>query len=270
MIRRRRSCLTVPGDDERKLARAATSAADQVILDLEDAVAPRQKDAARETVARALRDRPWAAQAVSLRINGPGTPWHADDLVLARELSVATIVVPKLDRPEDLPDVSSPVEALIESAAGLVNCEAIAASPTVEALILGPGDLAASLGTPTRTIGAGPHLDYARVRVLVAARAAGCAAVDGPFAAFTDEDGFRASAQAARELGFDGKWCIHPSQIEAANTIFSPTPEELEWAHRASALEGAGADLGEMVDAATRRMALALLARQSPPVDSNG
>jgi citrate lyase subunit beta/citryl-CoA lyase len=262
MIRRRRSCLTVPGDDERKLGRAATCAADQVILDLEDAVAPRQKDAARETVARALRDRRWAAQTVSVRINGPGTPWHADDLGLLRGLAAATIVVPKVDRPDDLPDVPYPIEALIETAAGLVNCEAIAASPTVEALVLGPGDLAASLGTPTRTIGVGPHLDYARARVLVAARAGGCAAVDGPFAAFTDEDGFRASARAARELGFDGKWCIHPAQIEAANGIFSPTPEELEWAHKASGIERADADLGEMVDAATRRTALALLARQ--------
>jgi citrate lyase beta subunit len=165
--------------------------------------------------------------------------------------------------------VPRPVEVMIETAAALVNCEAIAALPTVEALVIGPGDLAASLGTPTKTIGVGPHLDYARARVLVAARAGGCAAVDGPFAAFNDEGGFLASAQAARALGFDGKWCIHPSQIEAANAIFSPTPEEIEWAHAASGREGADAESGEMVDAATRRMALALLARQSPPTDSN-
>jgi citrate lyase subunit beta/citryl-CoA lyase len=239
-----------------------------VILDLEDAVAVRQKDTARETVARALRDHRWVAPTVSLRVNGPGTPWYDDDLSLARALPVATIVVPKIDHVEDLPRISKPVEALIETAMGLVNCEAIAAASAVEALVLGPGDLGASLGVPTRTIGIGAHLDYARIRILVAARAGGCSAIDGPFAAFADGEGFRASANAARALGFDGKWCIHPSQIDVANEVFTPTSEEIEWARKTAGLDGVDAESGEMTDAASRRIALALLSR-SPLTDSN-
>jgi citrate lyase subunit beta / citryl-CoA lyase len=261
VIRRRRSCLAVPADDERKLVRAAASAADQVILDLEDAISSSRKEVAREIAARALRELDWSVPTVSVRINGPGTPWHTGDVAFVRTLPIATVVVPKVDRVKDLPDVAQPIEVLVETAAALVNCEAIASADGVEALVLGPGDLAASLGTPARIIGTGAHLDYARARILVAARAGGCAAIDGPYAAFTDEAGLRASAAVARALGFDGKWCIHPAQLEPCNELFTPTAEELEWAYKALGIDGADADGGDMVDAASRRIALALLAR---------
>jgi citrate lyase subunit beta/citryl-CoA lyase len=260
-VRPRRSCLTVPGDDERKLAKAAASAADEVVVDLEDAVAPARKEEAREIAARALRELEWRPPMVALRINGRATSWWADDVELLRTLPVATVVVPKVESLDDVTGLSVPVEALIETAAGLVACEQIAQSPAVEALIVGPGDLAASLGIPELTIGAGAHLDYALPRVLVAARAAGIAAIDGPFPAFADEAGFELSAQRTRQLGYDGKWCIHPVQIERANRIYGATSEEVERARRILASEGVTTLDGEMVDEANRRMARATLAR---------
>jgi citrate lyase subunit beta/citryl-CoA lyase len=249
-VRRRRSCLTVPGDDERKLAKAAGIAADEVILDLEDAVAPARKDAARETVARALRDLEWAAPTVAVRVNSGS----AEDLALVAAARPDVVVLPKVESPDEAAGLPVPVEAQIETARGLAECERIAAAPGLEALILGPGDLAASLGLPELTIGTGAHLEYALVRVAVAARAHGLSVVDGPWAALDDPDGLRA-------LGYDGKWCILPAQVEICNEVFSPTPEEVERARRILASSGVARLDGEMVDEANRRMAAAILAR---------
>jgi citrate lyase beta subunit len=256
-VRRRRSCLTVPGDDARKLAKAATIAVDEVILDLEDAVAATQKDAARETIAQALRDHDWRAGTVAIRVNRGS----ADDLALIREVLPDVVVLPKVESPEELLGLPVPAEAQIETARGLVECERIAAAPGLEALVLGPGDLAASLGVPELTIGEGAHVEYALARIVVAARAFGVAAIDGPFVALDDPQGLRASAARARAFGYDGKWCIHPGQIEVCNETFAPTAAELERARRILASEGVARLDGEMVDEASRRMAQAVLAR---------
>ena len=256
-VRRRRSCLTVPGDDARKLAKAATLVVDEVILDLEDAVAADRKDAAREIVGRALRDHEWRAGTVAIRVNRGSV----DDLALVREARPDVVVLPKVESADELESLPVPAEAQIETARGLVECERIAAAQGLEALVLGPGDLAASLGVPALTIGVGAHVDYALARVVVAARAFGLAAVDGPFVVLDDDAGLRTSAARARALGYDGKWCIHPSQVAVCNEVFSATPDELERARRMLAVEGVARLDGEMVDEANRRMAQAILAR---------
>jgi citrate lyase subunit beta / citryl-CoA lyase len=162
------------------------------------------------------------------------------------------------------------IEAQIEDATGLLACEAIAAaSPRMETLIFGPGDYSAAIGIPITTIGGAPehypgdHLNYVFSRLVVAARAAGIQAIDGPYAAFDDEDGLRARARLARALGMDGKWTIHPRQIATVNDVFTPAREEWEKAeallaaYRAAADAGRGAAMfdGEMIDEANRRMA---------------
>ena len=230
-VRRRRSCLTVPADDARDIA------------------------------ARALRDHAWLAPTIAVRVNGTRTPWHRDDVALVAELRPDVVVVPKVESPEDVADLPAPVEALIETARGLVACELVAAAPGVEALVLGPGDLAASLGIAELTIGEGAHVAYAMARMVVAARANGCAAVDGPFVRLGDEAGLRAAARRSRALGYDGKWCIHPDQVAACNEVYTPTPAELERARRILDTAGVRRLDGEMVDEANRRVAEAILAR---------
>lgn len=241
----------------RKLAKAATLVVDEVILDLEDAVAAGRKDAAREIVGRALRDYEWRAGTVAIRVNRGSV----DDLALVREARPDVVVLPKVESADELEGLPVPAEAQIETARGLVECEHIAAAEGLEALVLGPGDLAASLGVPALTIGVGAHVDYALARVVVAARAFGVAAVDGPFVVLDDDAGLRTSAARARALGYDGKWCIHPSQVAVCNEVFSATPDELERARRMLAVEGVARLDGEMVDEANRRMAQAILAR---------
>jgi citrate lyase subunit beta/citryl-CoA lyase len=260
-VRRRRSCLTVPGDDERKLAKAAGIDADEVIVDLEDAVAPARKDEARAIAERALRELDWRAPTVAVRINDARTVWHAADLELVAAARPAVVVFPKVETAEELEGAPVACEAQIETARGLAFCERIAAAPGLEALVLGPGDLAASLGVPELTIGEGAHVEYALARVVVAARAFGLAAVDGPYVALGDEAGLRASAARSRALGYDGKWCIHPAQVPVCNEAYLPTEAELERARRILEVAGVARLDGEMVDEANRRMAEAIVAR---------
>ncbi|NUR75666.1 MAG: CoA ester lyase [Thermoleophilia bacterium] len=256
-VRRRRSCLTVPADDARKLAKAAGIDVDEVILDLEDAVAPERKDGARETLARALRDHEWRPETVAIRVNRGAD----DDLALVAELKPDVVVVPKVESPDEVDGLPVPVEALIETARGLVECARIAAVAGVEALVLGPGDLAASLGVPELTIGGGAHVEQALFQVAVAARAFGRAAIDGPYPVLGDAEGLRAAAARSRALGYDGKWCIHPAQIAVCNEVYTPTAVEGDRARRILAGEGVARLDGEMVDEANRRMAEAVLAR---------
>jgi citrate lyase beta subunit len=230
-------------------------------------------------------------------MNALDTPWFVRDLVdviESAEGGVDLIVVPKVDRPEDVHTVATILDSLeaavearhpiglemqIESAAGLAHCETIAsASPRVEALVFGPGDYAASVHMPLAAIGMpdqrdsdypGHRWDYPLQRILVAARATGIRAIDGPYADFRDHDGFRRSCLAARALGYDGKWCIHPDQVPIANEVFSADEPELTWAQEVIAAnaeaeqagQGSFALNGQMVDAATLRMARATLAR---------
>ena len=264
--RPRRSCLTVPGSNERMLAKAATLAADEVIVDLEDAVAQADKETARARAAAAIRD--GIGRTTALRVNGRGTPWWEADLRAAAEARPDVVVLPKVESPDDvaaaaalLPEGTG-IEAQIESARGLVEVERIAeAGHGLEALVFGPADLAASLGIPVLTIGAGAS-EYALARIAVAARANGLQALDGPWAVLGDGGGLVASARRALAHGFDGKWVIHPSQIEPVNDVFTPSPEELARAERILAAgDGALRHEGELIDVASRRLAEALLAR---------
>jgi citrate lyase beta subunit len=257
IVRRRRSCLTVPADDEGKLEKAAGIEVDEVILDLEDAVAPEHKDGARETLARALRAHDWRAATVAVRVNRGS----AEDLALVAELRPDVVVLPKVESVDELDGLPVPAEAQIETARGLVECARIAAAPGLEALVLGPGDLAASLGVPELTIGGGAHVPHALFQVAVAARAFGLAAIDGPYPVLGDEAGLRASALRSRAFGYDGKWCIHPAQLAVCNDVYAPTAEEIERARRILDVQGVARLDGEMVDEANRRMAEAVLAR---------
>ena len=301
--RAERSVLATPGSNPRMIAKALATDADIVMIDLEDAVAPDAKAAARSTVAEALREGDWRSRPRTFRMNALDTPWFVHDLVEVIEGAqgqVDLIVVPKVGRPEDVHTVATILASLevaagaqhpigletqIESAAGLAHCEAIAAaSPRVEALVFGPGDYAASVRMPLAAIGMpdrwdtdypGHRWDYPLQRILVAARAAGVRAIDGPYADFRDHDGFRRSCLAARALGYDGKWCIHPDQVPIANEVFTPDEAELSWAREVLAAnaeaerEGRGSFSlnGQMVDAATLRMARSTLARAQPKRD---
>ncbi len=290
-----RSELAVPGSNIGFIDRAAESAADVVFLDLEDAVAPADKDQARKNVIAALNDIDWAGtgKTVSVRINGLDTEYCYRDLVDVLEQAgdrVHTLLVPKVGVPSDLylvEAVASQIErargfstqvgleALIETALGMANVEAIAArGGRLEALHFGVADYAASNRARTVSIGGlnpdypGDQWHFALSRMIVAARAYGLRAIDGPFGDYSDPDGYRHGARRAAALGAEGKWAIHPSQIELANEVFSPLQDEVDRARRIiaalreAAAEGRGAASvdGKMIDAASERMAETVIA----------
>jgi len=268
------------------------SEADGVFLDLEDAVAPNDKAAARKDVVSALKELDWRGRPTLYRANALDTPFFYRDLIEVVEEAgnlLDAVMVPKVNRPEDLHVVATllaqlelaiglepgkiKLQAQIESAEGLTNVEAVArAADRLEALHFGPGDFAASLRMPQTSIGVADEWDeaypghrfhYAMQRLVVAARAAGLRVLDGPVADYGDEEGLRRSCLVARSLGFDGKWAIHPAQIGIVNEVFSPTKREVEWAGKiVAAYEEANAAgsgsvsvEGQMVDAASIRMA---------------
>ena len=245
------------------LAKAATLPADEVVVDLEDGVAAAAKEEARGHLpgARALG-------TLAIRINGLTTPWWRDDLAAVAEAPPDVVVVPKVESADDVATVAEllptgvGLEVQIETARGLVEVERIAAADgPLEALVFGPGDFGASLGVPVLTIGAGSW-DYALARISVAAHAFGLQPVDGPYADLRDAGGLRAAARRALGHGFVGKWVVHPDQIEPVTEVFTPSPEEAERARRILAADdGAVLVDGEMVDAASKRLAEALLER---------
>jgi citrate lyase subunit beta/citryl-CoA lyase len=275
------------------LAKVPALGADEVILDLEDAVAEDAKAPARAAVAAAARAGAGGA-TVAVRVNAVDSPHCHRDLVALVEAAGAAIQVVVLPKVDDAGHVHFAdhllgaleaelglvaggigLEAQIETARGLVNAEAIAAAPRVEALVVGPGDMAASLGMPHRAIGA-PVPDYpgdgwhhVLGRVVVAARAAGIQAVDGPWTLLDDEEGLVASARRSRGLGYDGKWSIHPRQIGPLNDVFGVPEAALARARRvleaharaAARGDGAASLDGEMIDEATRAMAARLVER---------
>jgi citrate lyase subunit beta/citryl-CoA lyase len=249
------------------LTKAPSLPADEVIVDLEDAVPPEDKERARELAVAALRDGP-LGRTTALRVNARGTQWWDDDLRAAAEARPDVVVLPKVESPEDVSAAAGllpagiGLEAQIETARGLVECERIAgAGHALEALVLGPADLAASLGVPVLTIGAGTS-DYPLAHVAAAARASGLQVLDGPHARLGDDLGLVLSARRALEHGYDGKWVIHPSQIEPVNRIFTLSPADLERARRLlEAARGAARFEGELVDEASRKLAEALLRR---------
>jgi citrate lyase subunit beta/citryl-CoA lyase len=289
MPRSRRTCHAVPGSSERFIAKAVGLAADEVFLDLEDAVAPNEKESARARVIESLNALDFGGKTVAVRVNGTDTPYYYKDLIAVVEGAGArldAIMLPKARTPgdvemtdklltqlelaNDLPVGRIGIEAQIEDASGLIACEAIAAaSPRMETLIFGPGDYSASVGIPITTIGGAPngypgdHLNYVYSKIVVAARAAGIQAIDGPYGNIKDADGLQSRAMLAHALGLDGKWTIHPGQIDVVNEVFSPAREEWEraeamlTAYEQAHRDGAGAAVfeGEMIDEANRKMA---------------
>ena len=252
-------------------AKALEAGADEVVFDLEDAVAAGSKAVAREQVARTLASPAWARRRVAVRVNRSGSAAQDEDLSMCGSLGLEglTIVVPKVESPADLEAAArvAPVQALIETPQGLAAASAIASQDAVETLILGYADLAAALGRR----GAEHDLDrwlVAQEALLAGARIGAAQAIDGPFFGLGDERGVSNAARAARELGFDGKWAIHPAQIEAINAAFSPSPRERRWAAAVrTAVEDAGLQGGAaatvdgaMVDEAMLRQAERVLA----------
>jgi citrate lyase subunit beta/citryl-CoA lyase len=286
--RLRRSELATPASSEKMCAKAPGSGADLVFLDLEDACAPSAKEGARSIAVDALTQQDWGRTVRAVRINGIDTQWcHGDitELVTGAGSDIDVLIVPKARRARDVwwVDVLLTqleeklglerrigLEVLIEEAEGLANAAEIAASSDrLEAIIFGAGDLSASLRARVDgnfdPVGdyPGDFWHFARAAVLTAARAAGIDAIDAPYPAYEDPEGYRRSATQASLLGFDGKWAIHPSQIGIANEVFSPTAEEVAAArdsievYRSSEAEGVGAigRDGKLVDAAHMRHA---------------
>ena len=289
-VRLQRSELAVPGSNSKMIAKAADSGADYVFLDLEDAVAPADKEPARKNIIEALNEIDWRGKGktISVRINGIDTHYMYRDVVDLLEQAgshLDTILIPKAGTPCDVYMVDAMVsqieeakgiehsiglEVLIETALGMANVEAIAtSSKRLEAMHFGVADYAASCRARTVNIG-GLNPDYpgdqwhaALSRMTVACRAYGLRAIDGPFGDFNDPEGYVLAAKRGAALGIEGKWAIHPSQIPLANEVFSPPESEVDRAKRIlealakAAREGKGAAQldGRMIDAASARMA---------------
>jgi citrate lyase subunit beta / citryl-CoA lyase len=287
--------MSVPASSERFIAKARDVAADEIMLDLEDSVAPAAKDGARDLAVAALRAGGWDGRLVAVRVNGATTPWAYRDVIAAIEGApgaVDTLVLPKVSSPAQIAwlDVllgqveqaagvtvgSTGIEAQIEDAAGLASVEAIGcASPRMVALVFGPGDFTASIGMRSLDIGGQPDgyaydaHHYTRMRLLVAARAAGLQAVDGPYGRIKDLDGLRTAAGSVAALGFDGKWILHPGQVDVVNEAFTPSAGDYARAvailgayEKATSEQARGAVMlgDEMIDEASRKMALRMAA----------
>ncbi|MFN2451551.1 MAG: CoA ester lyase [Candidatus Dormibacteria bacterium] len=287
--RLRRSVLACPGSNPRMMEKAAASGADEVFLDLEDACAPLEKPGARAKIVEALTTHDWGSKVRVVRINDVHTPWALRDLVAVVEGAGAAldcVMVPKVQNVGDvafvdraleqleqelgLPPGGIGIEAQIEDALGLTNAEAIAtASPRVETLIFGPADFSAAMQLPSLTIGGrsdypGDIFHYVLFKLAVAARAAGIQVIDGPYLQIRDLEGFGEWASRAAALGYDGKWVLHPGQIEPCNRAFTPSQELfdksiaiLDAYRRATEVDRRGAAMlgDEMIDEASRKMA---------------
>jgi citrate lyase subunit beta/citryl-CoA lyase len=294
----RRSCLAVPGSNPKMLDKAQGLPADQVFLDLEDAVAPLAKPGARKNIVAALTDGDWSGKARVVRVNDLTTQWTYQDVVEVVEGAggyLDAIMLPKVQRASHiewldltltqlekalgLPVGGIGIEAQIENARGLVNVDAIAgASPRVETIIFGPADFMASINMKSLVVGAlhpdypGDPYHYILMRILMAARTYDLQAIDGPYLQIRDVDAFREVAKRSAALGFDGKWVLHPGQIGAANEIYSP--DQADYDHAELILDAydystseAGGRLGavmlgdEMIDEASRKMAMVIAAK---------
>jgi citrate lyase subunit beta/citryl-CoA lyase len=286
----------VPGSSPRFLDKARGLNADHVLLDLEDSVAPDAKGDARALVVAALTEGGWDGKVTTVRVNDATTRWayrdvtevveqagrHLDAVVLPKvtgpaQVAWLDVLLGQVEQAAGLEPGRIGIEAQIEDARGLESAEAIAgASPRLETLIFGPADFMASLGMRSLEIGVPPQgypgdaFHYPLLRILVAARAHGLQAIDGPYAAVGNLDGLRRSATSAAALGYDGKWVIHPGQIDIVNEAFSPDQASydraeliLEAYDHYTSVEGRGAAMldGEMIDEASRKLALVAAAR---------
>ncbi|SHL73198.1 (3S)-malyl-CoA thioesterase [Paracoccus solventivorans] len=236
MTRPYRSVLYIPAANQRAMDKARTLAADAIIFDLEDAVAPAEKPGARELLRAALAQ-DYGGRARIVRINGFDTEWGRDDAAFAAGLGdrADAVLVPKVSRPEDLDAVAAitgdrPLWAMMETALGMLNAAAIAAHPRLQGMVMGTNDLAKELGSRHRPDRLGMQAGLGLC--LLAARAHGLVIVDGVFNAFKDEEGLRAECEQGRDMGFDGKTLIHPAQLDIANAAFAPTGAEIDLSRR--------------------------------------
>lgn len=281
-LRLQRSELAVPATSEKYFEKAAASAADQIFIELEDAVAPGQKVRARSLAVEAINHVDWGGKTVAVRVNGLDTEWGYRDIVDVAEQCprLDLVLLPKASAAADIQCVDTilggieratrrskrvGIEALIESASGIVNApEIAAASDRMEALIFGVWDYMidlqaddlrmSSVGQPAGTAGAASNTfadepwradqwHYAQSRIVTVCRAYGLRPVDGPYTNFGNPEGFLVAARRARALGFEGKWAIHPSQVELANEVFSPNDAQVQWAEKVvSAMDAAIAE----------------------------
>ena len=292
-LRPRRSCMAVPGSNPRFLEKAQGLPADQVFLDLEDACAPLAKPEARHTIVKYLNEGDWSGKTRVVRVNDWTTEWTYRDVTTVVEGAGANLDCLMLPKVQDAGQIHAldllltqiektmgyevgriGIEAQIENARGLVNVDEIAgASPRLETIVFGPADFMASINMKTLVVGEQPPgypadaYHYILMRILMAARTHDLQAIDGPYLQIRDVDGFREVAGRSAALGFDGKWVLHPGQVDAANEVYSPSQEDYDhaelildaYAHHTSEAGGkkGSAMLGdEMIDEASRKMAL--------------
>jgi citrate lyase subunit beta/citryl-CoA lyase len=296
-MRSRRTTLAVPASNPRFIDKAQGLPADEFFLDLEDAVAPQAKEAARANVVAALNDGDWGDRVRVVRVNDVTTRFayrdvidvvegagaHLDCLMLPKVSSPDHVVwldllLSQIEQAAGLPVGRIGIEAQIEDARGLTRVDEIAASsPRLEALVLGPGDLMASINMKTLVVGEQPPgytegdaYHYILMRILLAARANDLQAIDGPYFNVRDVDAFTRAAERSAALGFDGKWVLHPAQIEAGNDVYSPAQDAYDHAElildaydHATRVQGRGAAMlgDEMIDEASRKMALVIAAK---------
>jgi len=229
-----RSVLYIPGAKPRALEKALGLAVDAIIFDLEDAVVPAEKAAARATLAEAL-SHDYGPRLRIVRINALDTEWGADDARAVAAMSCDAVLLPKVAGPDDVNDLgeitgSLPIWAMMETPVGILNAAAIAAHPKMQGFVMGTNDLAKDLGC--RSVPDRMPMWTALQTCLLAARAAGIAAIDGVYNAFKDDEGLRAECTQGRDMGFDGKTLIHPAQVAIANAVFAPSQDEVALASR--------------------------------------
>ncbi|MDQ6854827.1 MAG: CoA ester lyase [Actinomycetota bacterium] len=295
----RRSCLSVPGSSEKMMGKAPNLGADMVFLDLEDAVAPLEKEAARDKVVKAINDLDWGDTVLCVRVNAWDTKWTYRDVIHVVENSserLDEIMLPKVQSAADVQALDMlltqieettgrtstvGIEAQIETARGLIKVEEIcAASPRLETIVFGPADFAASTEMPVLTGGVqipeypGDHFHYVFSKILMAGRANGLQVIDGPYLKIRELDALREYSMRPRILGYDGKWALHPDQVAVINEVFTPTQEQFDHAidlleayEKATTEGGAGERKGavmfgdEMIDEASRKMATKFVIR---------
>lgn len=294
-MRSRRACLSVPASSLKFITKAQNLSVDEIFFDLEDSVAPSEKQNARQTLSQALQQTGFRASSLGLRINGLSTPFFYQDMTqLVAEVGhrLHSLVIPKVESADEVRFLDRllslietergfaplALELQIETARGLRNVFDIASSSKrIDNLTFGPADMGASLGLPTVTAGQQlpgyeglDHYHAVLTQINIAAKAEGIQAIDGPYLQIKDLEGLRRSAMRARALGFDGKWALHPDQIAIIQEVFTPSEEEvaharalLEHYEEATTTQKRGAIMfgKEMIDEASRKQALSIVAR---------
>jgi citrate lyase subunit beta/citryl-CoA lyase len=298
-LRPRRSCLAVPGSNPRFLEKAKSLPADQVFLDIEDAVAPLAKPDARKNIVAALNEGGWGNKIRAVRVNDLTTSWtyrdvievvegagqNLDCIMLPKVQSAAQVewldmLLTQIEKTMGLQVGKIGIEAQIENAQGLIAIDAIAkASPRIETLIFGPADFMASINMKTLVVGeqpagydVGDAYHHILMSILMAARANNKQAIDGPYLQIRDLDGYRRVAGRSAALGFDGKWVLHPGQVDIANEVYAPSQEDYDHAElildaydyytsEAGGKKGSAMLGDEMIDEASRKMALVISAK---------